>query len=161
MICNHHLLIETTQQMATIINETAIKTMVRMILGVLATEDVSIEMDNSNFIDLTIEFDLVKAWLDVSFDEWSLGCCRTYRYLLENRDVLANFANILLSTPGTSVDETLCSKLMLLVFEVIYYYRLGPGVFPSLLAILDTVLLPRIQKIAPQVATRMPLVWEV
>lgn len=151
----------THYQMATTTtpNKTIIDIMFQTILEVLAIQDVDLKFDHNPFIDLTLEFDLVKQWLDVSFDEWRLGCHQTNLYLQEHRDILENYANLLIQ--GTSINETFCSKVMLLVFQVIYYNRLGPEVYESLQVILDTVLLPRIQQLAHQVANIMPLLWVV
>jgi hypothetical protein len=159
MICYHYLRKEATQQMAITPNKTISDIMVQTTLEVLAIQDVDLKVDDNPFIDLTLELDLVNQWLDVSFDEWRLGCRQTILYLQEHRDILAYYANLLIQ--GTSINETFCSKVMLLVFQVIYYYRLGEEVYESLQVILDEVLLPRIQQLARQVANVMPLLWVV
>lgn len=147
--------------MATIINETAIKTMVRMISGVLTFEDFSIKIDNhhTKFIDLTVKSDLAEAWLNVSLVEWRHGCHCAHDYLENNGYVLANIPTHFV--PGGSIDAKFYSSVILFVFEVIYYYRLGPDTFRSLQLTLGKVLFPIILEKASRLARRVPLVFEM
>lgn len=136
--------------------------MVKMILGVLAFEDFSIEFNNNHtkFIDLTVKSDLsAEAWLNVSLVEWRHGCLCAYDYLVQNRYILANIPTHFV--PGGSIDARFYASTILLVFEVIYYYRLGPDIFPSLNLILEKVLLPMILEKANRLAGRVPLVFEM
>jgi hypothetical protein len=106
-----------------------VKKVFRTILAILSFEDYSFTM-NYNVIDLTIEPDPLNVRLDVTLEEWKLGCSAAYDYLLMNKNILTRFTHIFV--PGTIVDTHVYSRIIFLVFKVIYYDRVGLETFLSL-----------------------------
>jgi hypothetical protein len=141
----------------TIVTIDDVKKVFQTILTILYSEDYSFKMYD-NVIDLTIEPDPLNVRLEVTLEEWKLGCSAAYDYLLSNRDILSRFTEIFV--PGSTVDAKVYSRIIFLVFKVIYYERLGLKTFLSLRRFFNDTLVPAIRERAIELALRITIQLE-